>query len=62
VLEGVASLLDAFVGGRPEARLADSRGVESAGQPAPDRRGVTMRKLIVSNLISLDGYASGPRR
>ncbi len=22
--------------------------------------GVTMRKLIVSNLISLDGYASGP--
>jgi hypothetical protein len=23
-------------------------------------RGVTMRRLIVSNLISLDGYASGP--
>jgi hypothetical protein len=23
-------------------------------------RGVTMRRLIVSNVISLDGYASGP--
>jgi dihydrofolate reductase len=27
---------------------------------APDTSGVAMRKLIVSNLISLDGYASGP--
>jgi dihydrofolate reductase len=35
--------------------------VERAGLAGAGHMGVTMRKLIVSNLISLDGYASGPR-
>ena len=33
---------------------------ETSDPPAPDTQGVAMRKLIASNLISLDGYASGP--
>ena len=34
--------------------------MERAGLAGAGHMGVTMRKLIVSNLISLDGYASGP--
>jgi hypothetical protein len=41
-------------------------GLESVwsapGRPAPNTSGVMMRKLIVSYLISLDGYASAGRQ
>jgi dihydrofolate reductase len=36
------------------------RDERAPDRQAPDTSGVAMRKLIVSNLISLDGYASGP--
>ena len=35
------------------------RDERAPDRQAPDTSGVAMRKLIVSNLISLDGYASG---
>ncbi len=35
-------------------------GCRAPDRPVPDTSGVAMRKVIVSNLISLDGYAAGP--
>src|SRR5919106_3174628 len=43
----------------PQSRRA-REGCRAPDQPVPDTSGATMRKLIVSNLISLDGYASRP--
>jgi dihydrofolate reductase len=40
--------------------MTEMRRDGQPSRPAPDTSGLTMRKLIVSNLISLDGYASGP--